>query len=97
MQDICGRVNDMNATDIIAYTYDAEMLCPGCTVQALRTYQSVPVQATTTEGFLDMLAVDRGINRYDEREFDSGDFPKVVFADQVEDAERCGSCGRELI
>jgi hypothetical protein len=37
-----------------------------------------------------------GIDREDERTFDSDTFPKVVFADQIEGGEYCGGCGTEL-
>lgn len=50
-----------------------------------------------------------GIDRADERSFDSGDFPKVIFGNQVHDgchadngyepgqcADRCGGCGQHL-
>lgn len=37
----------------------------------------------TTEEILDALAIVMGVNRQDERTFDSGDFPKVVFDSQL--------------
>lgn len=38
-----------------------------------------------------------GIDRTDETSYDSGDFPKVIVADQVEASERCGLCGTALL
>lgn len=35
-------------------------------------------------------------NRYDETTFDTSDFPKVVFSDQLSETTRCGSCNEEL-
>jgi hypothetical protein len=49
-----------------------------------------------TEEALDFLAQRRGIDRYDEHTFDSGDFPKVIFRDQVTDDDVCGVCGEKL-
>jgi hypothetical protein len=37
------------------------------------------------------------ITREDERSYDSGDYPKVVFADMVDDDEYCGSCQNRLV
>lgn len=36
------------------------------------------------------------MDRYDERTFDSDDFPKVVFRDQLSDGDTCGTCGEAL-
>ena len=76
----------MHATDIVAYTYQAETLCPTCTMDAVAVTHKVnhPCSSSQTEGWLTFMSECLGINRYDEREFDSSEFPKVVFADQVE-------------
>lgn len=79
------------ATDIVAYTYNADIYCPACILQAMGVLQP----NGTTEWALDSLALDRGIDRYDERTFDSGDFPKVVFASDLE-GELCGMCGEAI-
>ncbi len=44
------------------------------------------------ETALDFIAKLQGIDRYDEATYDSEDFPKVVFRDQVEDDDVCGIC-----
>lgn len=85
-------------TDIVAYTYSAEELCPNCTVTKLGGTPTDIRVAGSVEALLDRTATTLGIDREDERSFDSGDFPKVVFADQIdEDHNRCDSCGKELI
>ena len=87
-----------NADNIVAYTYQAETLCPTCTNKALsgEHYQE-PTGRVNMENVLDFTAPFFGItNRHDERTFDSGDFPKVVFSHQVERPERCDHCGEEL-
>lgn len=91
----------MHATDIVAYTYQAETLCPSCTVAS---YTELPIQMVdvNVEQYLDDAARLFGIDRMDERSFDSSEFPKVVFASQVDGYERfedaaCMGCGEELI
>ena len=37
------------------------------------------------------------INLEDEYSFDSDDFPKVVFVDQIEDDEYCGVCHEKIL
>lgn len=89
----------MRSDTIVAYTYRASMLCPGC---IMAEFNSDGRLGDDVEAVLDWHAKMRGIDREDERSFDSGDFPKVVFADQVSDFERfedaaCMDCGEGLI
>lgn len=83
----------------IGYTYSADNYCPDCIVEMFgATYDAI-----NAEGVLDLVARARGIDRYDERSYDSGDFPKVIFhAHDVCNAyegyepgqcgDRCGRC-----
>jgi hypothetical protein len=101
----------MNATDIVAYTYQAEILCSRCTVDAVVGHNPdlPPAEQMDVEATLDMIAADAGIDRADECTFDSSEFPKVVFADQVviePDPEMdgltdrggvCMCCGEDLL
>jgi hypothetical protein len=90
--------------DIMGYAYRTDLYCPGCIVDQLPTgpgeafdgWALVPPATMSTEANLDEIAAAFGIDRYDERTYDSGDFPKVVFRDQLENDERCGNCGGEL-
>jgi hypothetical protein len=75
--------------DVVGYAYQADIWCPECIAKKFAPGQQA------TEAALDHAAEQRGIDRYDEATFDSDDFPKVVFRDQVED-EACGRCGRPL-
>jgi hypothetical protein len=77
--------------DVAGYTHTAEMLCLGCTASRFSGNDVGDVEAV-----LDAVALERGINRQDEHSYDSDDFPKVVFVDQLGDGERCDSCGSEL-
>jgi len=94
----------MKSFDIVAYTYKAQILCPECT--AAQVAKAIDwtgnivmpmMDAETVEEYLDraagFLQVD---DREDEWSFNSWDFPKVVFADQIEQDEHCGQCGEEI-
>lgn len=83
--------------DIIGYTYKTDNYCPDCIL-----HKMMPpgyLQEVATEQALDLIATGVGLDRQDQRSFDSGDFPKVVFRDQLlspeDDAhpEHCGRCG----
>lgn len=54
------------------------------------------VFAYRSETLLRMLAPKWKINLEDEYSYDSDNFPKIVFADQVEDREYCGVCHEEI-
>jgi hypothetical protein len=90
--------------DVAAYNYKAETLCPDCTVAKLPTGEGeefdgwavAPGVRMSAEDNLSELALAFGINRNDEHTFDSDEFPKVVFVDQLEAGETCGNCGQEL-
>lgn len=93
-----------HAADIVGYTFRAANYCPGCITAALptgpgeaydgwRLADGVPmsVEANLTE-----IAAAFSIDRFDEQTFDSGDFPKVIFASSIEDDEQCETCGGVL-
>lgn len=73
----------MNLDAIVGYTFKADEYCPGCVIKQLAPPCFNPVEGTTAEEVLDLLASKRDIDRQDETSFDSGDFPKVVFYDQL--------------
>lgn len=80
----------MNAADIIGYTYRGENYTPDAIVAQLTTNpgKAGGVGAVANpEAHLDLLARLAGIDRQDEHSFDSDEFPKVIFADSVEDGE----------
>lgn len=83
----------MHAATIIGYTYRAENYTPSGVLEALYSDQFDgwrPVGGpvfNTVERELDELANVSGIDRMDEYTFDSDDFPKVIFASQVEGKE----------
>lgn len=90
----------MHATDIVAYTYRADIYCPVCMVRSaidtLNDGEPCGWGQLDPEHCLTELASKLGIDREDERSFDSDDFPKVVFGSQIEENERCGRCGEVI-
>jgi len=93
----------MHATTIVGYTYDADNYGPEC-IAAVLAADGFPVAPgelghdQAAENMLDELAEIRRIDRMDARSYDSGEFPKVIFASQVEDdSEICGHCLNPLI
>lgn len=96
-----------HSTDIVAYTYVADLYCPECITDVYgpaQGYVTYSYAITHIEAMLDDLASQAGINRGDERSFDSDEFPKVVFRDQVRSGgedhdgewDYCGGCGERL-
>ena len=97
------RAAYVHATDIVGYTFCADNLCPACTVAAVTSdsrydgWALAPGVRMSAEDNLSEIAAAFGIKRDDESSYDSGDFPKVIFASMAEDDETCGNCGEELI
>ena len=75
----------MKAYDIVGYQYQAAYFHPECMVETLidEGRLSPGARSLSVEDALDQLADVEGIDRMDEFTFDSGDFPKVVFAGDV--------------
>ncbi len=95
--------------DIAGYSYQADLECPACMATRAKRWLSTGSEQTDgldPESLLDLAAARIGLDRMDERTFDSGDFPKVVFVGSLEPQdygdgepptdETCGICGEEL-
>ena len=96
----------MHATDIVGYTFAADLICPPCAREAAAfalaspgeaAFMGRPTDGDTCEQFLDRWAAAEGICRGSEEQYDSDDFPKVVFADWAQPGDMCGVCGEELL
>lgn len=75
----------MKSWAIVGYTYNTENYTPDGLVKVF-----APVMADHPDGVeavLDGLAKAFAIDRYDEQTFDSSEFPKIIFADWVQDGE----------
>lgn len=66
----------------VGYIYQGDQYCLDCIPSVVAwNYRTTYIQAdgcNCAECVLDRIADDRGINPYDERSFDSGDFPKAI-------------------
>jgi hypothetical protein len=83
----------MAGTDIVGYTFQADNHCPPCAAQAVGWDGTGDPHA-----HIESAGQAKGIDVFNERSFDSGDWPKVIFNSQVEDSgERCGTCHELLI
>lgn len=95
----------VHATKIVGYTFMADISCPSCArLFALEGIAGnsggpavLPANLGSTEKVLDEWAGLIGVNRADEFSYDEDDFPKVIFASQIEDDEQCADCGKPLI
>lgn len=91
----------MAATDVVAYTFNADNYHPSCVLIAWG-YSQRTAETLVVEDELDALAEDRSINRMDEHSFDSDHFPKVIFESDRESCDEdgrpysCGTCGQNL-
>ena len=95
-----------NSTDIVGYSYRADLYCPNCIVSALPTGEGEAFDGwgvaagvrMSTEENLDEIAATFGFDRSDESSFDGDEFPKVVFLDDLDLAEyeHCGRCHHAL-
>lgn len=83
----------MRPDDVVAYAYRADLYCAACMVVQIG---GTSANTDLMESALDHAAATLAIDRRDERSFDSDDFPKVVFRDQVQADDRCGGCGLML-
>ena len=86
----------MSSSEIPAYSFNADTYCRACILSVLDAEELMFHGDTDPEESLDIVAEARGIDRYDERSFDSGDFPKVVFDYMLEGDEKCAKCEVEL-
>ena len=70
-----------NAADIAGYTYKGENYLPGRLIEQLIVHglASPGARDMIVEDALDQIAGANAIDRYDERTFDTSEFPKVIF------------------
>lgn len=72
--------------DIAAYVGTAEMLCPAC---VRGTYAQ---DGETAEQALYRVARELGVDRSDERNYDSSQLPAPIALDELDRPESCGGC-----
>lgn len=93
------------AWDVVGYVFQADIYCPDCIIGQLPTGEGQAFDGwalapgadlMSTEDNLAEIAAAFQIDRQNESSFDSGDFPKVIFASDA-DCEQCGHCHQLLI
>ena len=82
---------------IAAYTFQADIFCSECIVGEITDVHGEDVNPCVrdhedVEGVLDCIAREMSINRMDESSFDSDDFPKVIFSEDVSIGDICSGC-----
>lgn len=84
--------------DIVGYTYSADQYCPEHIIEVLITNREASPAARdmNVEEALWWIASANAIDYDNPHSYDSDDFPKVIFRDQVDASERCGWCGEPL-
>ncbi|HWL41803.1 MAG TPA: hypothetical protein VNQ73_02580 [Ilumatobacter sp.] len=82
------------ADEIAAYTYRADIHCPGCLIDAMiRDRIAAPAaRDIPTEDVLDQCAGAMAIDRDDESSFDSDEFPKPVLLHALATGDTCAGC-----
>jgi len=88
----------MMSSDIAGYTYQAESLCPSCTITKLGKgiNASAIGYAYDAHAVIRLVAAVENVNLDDERSYDSNDFPKPFTFDQVLEDEKCDQCNGRL-
>jgi hypothetical protein len=76
----------VSTADIAGYTYNTENYTPTNLIEVLIAAgeASPAARDMAVEDVLDQIAGANAVDRYDERSFDSSEFPKVIFWSQVD-------------
>ena len=77
----------MKSFDIVGYTFGGENYTPENLIEAMIAVGELSPAARDmdVEEVLYMHADANGINREDERSYDTDEHPKVIFADQLDE------------
>lgn len=91
----------LHATAIVGYSYQADNHCVEC-IRGLAKARTLVLGSETSWGdsgtaeeILSEWAFFAKIDPYGDN--DTGDFPRVIFASDVQGKEYCGSCREPLI
>lgn len=91
----------MLSLEPIGYTYRADLLCPNCTIEALKAAGIAELYDGADEETIRILANRARIDYSDSWSYDSDDFPKPVLSIDIDCTdetghEQCGACGTYL-
>jgi len=80
-------------TDIAGYTFQADNWCSECAARSAGWGGS-----GDPHNYIEIRGVERGFDVFDERTFDSSDWPKAFLKGAVEGPEeRCAGCHESLM
>lgn len=86
----------LDQRDIAGFTFKAENLCPDCTVKAMNKAGLLDEVEGVVVDLVEFAAKRAGVDLEDHYSFDSDDFPKSFFFDQLLDDEQCMQCEEYL-
>ena len=88
----------MNSFDVVAYMYDAGEYCPEHTVEMMIAdgIAGVAARYMATEDVMWQCSNAMGIDADDLYSYDSSEFPKPLFRDQMGQTDTCDTCGAIL-
>lgn len=90
----------MLSLEPVGYVYRAELLCPNCTIEALKADSKAEIYDSSDEATIRILANRAGVDYSDQYSYDSDDFPKPVLSLELDcdddEHERCDACNRNL-
>lgn len=87
----------MKSYEIVAYTYQATIICGGCMVERLIAdgKMSSGARGMKPQDALDQVLAANGIT--EEWDYDHSEYPKIVFVDQATSDDLCMDCGGEIL
>lgn len=78
----------MKTHTIVGFTYVGDNLCPACALdrwsQGTLEHFNGPITTQVAYKVFERIAAECGVDYEDENAYDSNDFPKPIFSDQVE-------------
>jgi hypothetical protein len=87
-------------TAIAGYAFNAEILCPRCTLEALGRTSVLPVRGGSSELESEMAVrgamLGLGAVGDDPRWLDSGTMPQPVWSHELSGDEHCARCGEAV-
>ena len=84
----------LNSSDVIAYAYHADVVCPRCTIDLLlREGKASPAaRDMAPDDAVRQIVDSNGFDYDDLHTYDSDDLPKPITVDEAEPPEVCGEC-----
>lgn len=90
----------MKSYDVVGYIYNSDIYCSRCILTVVVLTQPVHMSVVLEEAEvgLEKVAKILRVDRSNENTYDSDEFPKVIFADQVGSSDEvCAHCSQPLL